>query len=137
LHHGTGSSSSFDPRLSSTLVKSGFRVAAYDRLGFGNSDPLHTRELHRDFLLHGVDECLQVIDQLGLSASRRKVALVGHSDGASIALMCAALAPERVSCVVAEAPHMCITQLYSDALKEGFATFERTVRGRCGEGCLR
>lgn len=104
LHHGTGASSSwlgFAAALAAA-EPAGYGVVAYDRAGYGGSSPLPAAELRRDFLLDGVAELVAVLDRLHV----QRCCVVGHSDGASIALMAASLYPARVGCVVAEAPHM-------------------------------
>jgi pimeloyl-ACP methyl ester carboxylesterase len=120
LHHGTGSTNAWQNFVERSL--SGYYVCAYDRRGFGESQPLQTVDLHKDFLLQSVDELLSLLDSLELD----KVCLIGHSDGAAIALMCAALVPDRVACIVAEAPHLEIGKHF-DRLQSGFDLFERTV----------
>jgi pimeloyl-ACP methyl ester carboxylesterase len=120
LHHGTGSTNAWKGFVHSSLSE--YHVCAYDRRGYGESEPLQTVDLNREFLRQSVEELLALLDSLGLG----EVCLVGHSDGAAIALMCAALAPDRVGCVIAEAPHMQICEHY-DRLQAGFDEFEGTV----------
>lgn len=117
LHHATGSHNDWRGQVA-LLVAAGYAVFAYDRHGFGRSDPLPEWSL--DYHDRSVAELIEVLDALGLS----RVALVGHSDGATIALMAAARYPNRVAAVVAEAPHMWVEP---DWLERGFETFRRTV----------
>ncbi len=117
LHHATGTHNDWRAQIP-LLMATGYTVVAYDRHGFGRSDPLPAWSL--DYHDHSVAELIEVLDALALA----RVALVGHSDGATIALMTAARYPERVVAVVAEAPHMWIEP---DWLESGFETFRDTV----------
>ena len=97
LHHGTGSLRSWDlfaPRLPSVSI-------AYDRLGFGGSTPL-THTWGASYHTEGADELLRLCDALHIE----RAAIVGHSDGATIALLAAAAQPSRIEAIVAEAPHV-------------------------------
>lgn len=102
LHEGLGSVAlwkSFPLRLAE---RSGRRIVAYSRYGYGRSDVLGER---RDpaYMHHEGEAALpDFIAALGL----RRPILFGHSDGASIALVCAAARPELVSALVLEAPHV-------------------------------
>lgn len=80
----------------------GRHALMYDRLGYGGSDPFD-RPRERDYLIHEAQEVLPaLLDEAGVE----RAALFGHSDGASIALLAAALCPERVVGAVAEAGHI-------------------------------
>lgn len=96
LHHGTGCSHSW-LKFATSFAKKGYDVVAFDRLGYGHSPALLTRDLPREFLLESVQQVVSVLDSLGL---RDPINIVGHSDGASIALMTASLFPKRVASVV-------------------------------------
>ena len=123
LHHGTGCSHSW-LKFARSFAQKGYDVVAFDRLGYGDSPALSTRDLPREFLLDSVQQVVSVLNSLAL---RNPLCLVGHSDGASIALMTASLHPERVACVVAEAPHMKIGAYESPRLLRGFDEFEKTI----------
>ena len=77
------------------------RTVVYSRQGYGRSDPLDAPRTPR--YLH--DEALEVLpvlrDVLGLD----RVVLIGHSDGASIALIHAGAGRWPVEGLVAMAPH--------------------------------
>ena len=103
LHEGLGSIAmwrDFPHRLAHATAS---RVVAYSRRGYGNSDPLTgargVRYMHdeADIVLP------ELLDALGIA----RPILVGHSDGASIALIHAAGARE-VAAVVAMAPHVMV-----------------------------
>lgn len=98
LHHATASSRTWRRQVAALAER--FQVLVYDRAGFGRSDWLESWSL--DYLTQDAADLFALLDILGLA----QVALVGHSDGATIALLAAARQPERVRCVVAEAPHV-------------------------------
>ena len=102
LHQGLGCVELWGPypgRLAQRLKLPGF---VYSRLGYGRSAPVE-RPRPLDFLeREAFDTLPRVVDALQLT----EVAIVGHSDGASIALLFAARHPERVRWAVLEAPHV-------------------------------
>lgn len=88
LLHGTpGSRMGPHPRPA-VLYRLGIRLIAYDRPGYGGSDPLYGRSV-----AHAAADVEAIADHLGLS----RFAVVGRSGGAPHALACAALLPDRVS----------------------------------------
>ncbi len=88
LMHGTpGSRSGPHPRHS-VLYRLGIRLIAYDRPGYGGSDPLLGRSV-----AHAAADVEVIADHLELD----RFAVVGRSGGAPHALACAALLPDRVT----------------------------------------
>ncbi len=101
LHNATGSTRDWR-KIAPLLAQQGLRVIAYDRGGFGRSDPWPQPHWSLDYLHHYRDELLAFMDALHLE----QAALMGTSDGATIALLAAAASPHRIRSVVAESPHM-------------------------------
>ncbi len=99
LHQGLGSIAEWRKLVPATTA-AGWQVLAFDRWGYGRSDPRPS--FAWDFLRHDAEEALALFDELGLG----RVALVGHSDGGTIALLLAARYPARVSRLVAVAAHI-------------------------------
>jgi len=104
LHEGLGSIAmwrDFPQRLAHATVS---RVVAYSRYGYGNSDPLvgarNVRYMHDEALV----ALPELLDALGIA----RPILVGHSDGASIALIHAGGSDRPVAGVVAMAPHVVV-----------------------------
>jgi pimeloyl-ACP methyl ester carboxylesterase len=88
LHRGAGSTRVWDEWIPG--IGAGRRLIAYDRRGFGNSprDAVFDRRLfHRD-----ADDLAALLRALGATPAH----LVGHSDGATVALLTAALHPDLV-----------------------------------------
>ena len=100
LHHATASSRSWR-QIVPTLAEQ-YRTLGYDRPGFGRSSWLADWPL--DYLDRDVDGLIALLDALSID----QTALLGHSDGAAIALLAAARHPQRVGCVIAEAPHVAV-----------------------------
>ncbi|MER2597979.1 MAG: alpha/beta fold hydrolase [Caldilineales bacterium] len=129
LHHATGSVRSWRHQLA-PLLQGRRQVIAYDRPGFGRSSERTAWAL--DYLDEDVAELIALLDALQIE----RAALLGHSDGASIALLAAARHPQRVSRVLAEAPHVtagaprcatAVAQLAAELLNsaQGMAAAER------------
>jgi pimeloyl-ACP methyl ester carboxylesterase len=98
LHHGLGSTRAWRSQLS-VLAKAGFHTIAYDRWGYGRSDP--RMQLSMPYFEEDQDDLLRLLDRLQIE----RAALVGHSDGGTIALYFAARFPQRVSYLVTLAAH--------------------------------
>ncbi len=99
LHHGLGSVNAWRRQVTA-LAQAGYRTVAYDRWGYGDSDPrpsLDVPAFRRD-----LDDLLSLLIQL----EAPKAALIGHSDGGTIALYFAVQYPERVSCLILVAGHI-------------------------------
>ena len=100
LHHATASSRNW--RHIVPALDQRFQTLVYDRPGFGRSSWQDDWPL--DYLDRDVDDLLALLDALSVD----RTALIGHSDGAAIALLFAARHPQRVRCVIAEAPHVTV-----------------------------
>ena len=90
-HHGTPNLGAPPEPLLPAAAERGIRWVSYDRPGYGGSTP-HPR---RDVASAAADVA-GVADALGLG----RLAVMGHSGGATHALACAALLPERVLAAV-------------------------------------
>jgi pimeloyl-ACP methyl ester carboxylesterase len=108
LHHGLGSVRSWRRQVPE-FVDAGWEVIVYDRWGYGRSDP--RPEFADRYLLQDAHEALKLLDLLNISQS----ALIGHSEGGSIALLIAALQPARITCLVVVAAHI----YYEQKMKAG------------------
>jgi len=99
LHEGLGSVRSWKAQIP-FLAQAGWRVLAYDRWGYGASDG-------RDHLsMPTFEDDLADLKVLFSHYGLSRAALVGHSDGGTIALYFAARHPQVVSCVVTIAAHI-------------------------------
>ncbi|WP_366653721.1 alpha/beta hydrolase [Fodinicurvata sp. EGI_FJ10296] len=124
LHEGLGSvrqwvSGAMD--VPATIAAAtGRRAFVYDRLGFGRS-PALTRQRQPDYLYDEALETLPaVIEALGLETC----VPVGHSDGATIALILAARRPDLVAGLVIEAPHVVVESRTLAGIRAAQAAFD-------------
>ena len=118
LHEGLGSARlwrDFRPELAAAT---GARVVAYSRFGHGASDPPPRPRTPR--FMH--EEALDVLPELLDALDVEEPVLVGHSDGASIALIHAAEHPVRG--VVGMAPHVFVEAMCLDEIREARHVFE-------------
>lgn len=99
LHHGLGSVR-FWRKLIPDLVASGYQAIAYDRWGYGHSDP--RPELSLPTFEEDQRDLLALLDQLGI----QNAVLIGHSDGGTLALYFSIAHPERVACLITIAAHI-------------------------------
>ena len=101
LHEGLGSIPqwrSFPARLADAA---GLNTIVYERRNHGASDPLPGRRGPR-YHAEEAEIYEELLDELGID----RVVSYGHSDGATIALLHAAIHPSRVAAVVSEAGHV-------------------------------
>ena len=102
LHEGLGCSALWRDFPDRVAASSGLPALVYSRFGYGQSDafdaPLAPGFMH--------DEARASLPALLERFSIRRPVLVGHSDGASIALIYAGEHPDAVEAVVALAPHI-------------------------------
>jgi pimeloyl-ACP methyl ester carboxylesterase len=98
LHHGVGSTRAWDAFL--PAASSGRIAIAYDRRGFGQSPR------RREFTPAMFDEDVEDLRALLQARQQDRVHLVGHSDGATVALLLAARASELVASVAVVAVHV-------------------------------
>ncbi|MEO5699468.1 MAG: alpha/beta hydrolase [Casimicrobiaceae bacterium] len=127
LHEGLGSVAMWRDFPMRLAHATGNEVIAYSRHGYGRSDPLTAPRSVR--YMH--DEALIVLPQLLDALDVPAPILIGHSDGASIALLHAGARVRRVYGVVALAPHVMVEDISIrsiEAARESYATGD--LRGR-------
>jgi pimeloyl-ACP methyl ester carboxylesterase len=125
LHHGLGSRQSWLGTIPA-LASAGYRVIAYDRWGYGQSQSRQT--LGMPFFNDDLKDLRAICDQLEL----KPVSLVGHSDGGTIALYFSALYPERVAALVVVAAHVYVEQKMESGILGVRTAYERDERFRAG-----
>ena len=122
LHEGLGSIRQWRDFPEKVAAATGCRALVYDRYGYGQSDVLAEPRRTVRFM-H--DEALQVLPELLAGLSVEAPLLIGHSDGASIALIHAG-AGHAVRGVVAMAPHVFIEPLCLTSIANATHAFEST-----------
>ncbi|OHC67040.1 MAG: alpha/beta hydrolase [Rhodocyclales bacterium RIFCSPLOWO2_02_FULL_63_24] len=122
LHEGLGSVSmwrDFPVRLADAT---GCRTLVYSRYGYGQSDilgePFKTDFMHR--------EGREVLPQLLAALDIESPVLVGHSDGASIALLHAGDARHEPAGLVVMAPHCFVEDISIRSIEAAKVAFETT-----------
>lgn len=104
LHGGLGSVSHWRGFAEALAQQSGFSVFAYSRLGHGNSAPPPSQLTHLFMHREAAETLPSILRTVGIE----RPILVGHSDGASIALLHASMYPKQQRAVVVIAPHVCV-----------------------------
>ena len=112
LHEGLGSVGLWREFPATLQRATGRRVIAYSRFGHGRSEPPPEPRTPAFF----EEEALHVLPVLLERFGERRPILIGHSDGASIALIHAA--HHEVSSLVLLAPHVVIEDVTVDAIRE-------------------
>lgn len=84
------------------LVKiSGLNGLVYDRRGYGKSSPFAVTQRTEFYLHEEAHELIGVLDACRI----QHAVIYGHSDGATIALLAAALYPDRIKGLILEGAH--------------------------------
>ncbi len=129
LHEGLGSVALWKRFPEQLAERTGCRVLAYSRQGYGRSDRLNLPRapdyMHREAL----DVLPELLDRLEVESP----VLVGHSDGASIALIHAGGTARPLRAIVAMAPHVFVEALTIASIAQAKTAFETTdLRRRLG-----
>ncbi len=102
LHEGLGCAALWRDFPDKVARRLGSPAVIYSRFGYGQSDPLD-RKLDVDFMhREAIDVLPALLSHLGI----QRPLLIGHSDGASIALIFAAQPEATVAGLVLMAPHV-------------------------------
>lgn len=120
LHEGLGSVSAWRDFPARVAEATGLPALVYSRRGYGRSarlsGPRHARFMH--------DEAFEVLPRLLRAENIAAPLLVGHSDGATIALLYAARHTDVVG-VVAMAPHLFVEPLTLTSIRAAKEAFEK------------
>src|SRR6185437_3427677 len=121
LHEGLGSIALWRDFPAKLAQATGCPAVVYSRYGYGRSDPLagprHVDYMHREAL----DTLPELPTQRGLDA-----ALVGHSDGASIALIHAGSGRWPARALALEAPHVFVEEVSIASIAAARTAYETT-----------
>jgi pimeloyl-ACP methyl ester carboxylesterase len=120
LHEGLGSTALWKAFPDDVSEATGCATLVFSRYGYGKSDrlaaPRTVDYMHR--------EALDTLPDLFAKLGVRNPVLVGHSDGASIALIHAGAGRWPVRAVVAMAPHVFVEDITVRSIAQAKVTFE-------------
>ena len=122
LHEGLGSVSMWRDFPDHVARRVGAPALVYSRFGYGKSTGLDGPRTPRFMHDEALDVLPALLDQLGII----KPVLIGHSDGASIALIHAAASGRATTAVVLMAPHVMVEPISIESIARASETYERT-----------
>jgi pimeloyl-ACP methyl ester carboxylesterase len=130
LHEGLGSAGLWRDFPDKLARRTGAPALVYSRSGYGRSSPLAGRRTAR--FMH--DEALDILPRLLAKVGIARPLLIGHSDGASIALINAAAHPDQVGGLVLMAPHVFVEGRTLAAIARIAETYEASeLRARLAQ----
>ena len=109
----------FPERLAAT---SQCNYLVYDRLGYGKSGPFAHPVRDKHYLEHEA----VVLNQLLVEHNIDQALLFGHSDGGSIALLTAALFPERIQAIITEGAHVFVEEVTLAGIRAAQVAYNTT-----------
>lgn len=121
LHEGLGSIAQWRDFPESLCRNASMPGLVYDRAGYGGSEPL--KEKRRMEYLH--EEALSSLPEVVQRCHVGKAFFVGHSDGGSIALMFAAVHPDRTAGVMTEAAHVFVEDVTVEGIRVAVRAYEK------------
>lgn len=122
LHEGLGSIGQWRDFPAALCMMTGLEGLAYDRWGYGKSDPVSLPRPVR--YMH--DEALTALPELLTRCSIKESILIGHSDGGSIALIYASAYPGGVCGIVTLAAHVFVEDVTVKGIEEALQVYRTT-----------
>ncbi len=122
LHEGLGSVSHWKDFPSVLAEATGAGVFLYSRYGHGSSDGL--QEPRPVSYMH--HEAQVVLPEILRKASIERPLLLGHSDGASIAILYAGTFPESPAGIILEAPHVFVEDVTVSSIAQARVLYNET-----------
>jgi len=120
LHEGLGSTGQWRTFPDRVAEATGCAALVYSRQGYGHSEP-RTAAREVDYMHR---EALERLPMLLAHFGIDQPVLVGHSDGASIALIHAGAGVQPVRALVAMAPHVFVEPLSVDSIAQARESFQ-------------
>lgn len=122
LHEGLGCATLWRDVPATLAAETGSAALVYSRHGYGGSDPL-SAPFQPDYMHREALEALpEVLDAFAIE----RPVLIGHSDGASIALIHAGRSGRAIAGLVLEAPHVMVEDISIDGIEEARRLWEST-----------
>jgi pimeloyl-ACP methyl ester carboxylesterase len=133
LHEGLGSVAMWKDYPQALCDAGGYRGLVYSRPGYGRSTPRPLDQRWNVDFMHRQAQALlpALLERLGIAATEARPWLLGHSDGASIALIHAATFPSRIDGVIAVAPHVFVEDLSLRSIAQARDAYRLTdIKGK-------
>jgi pimeloyl-ACP methyl ester carboxylesterase len=129
LHEGLGSVSMWKAFPQMLASRIGCEVIVYSRGGYGKSEPISLPRAVGYMHKEGLDLLPELIDSLDVS----RPVLLGHSDGGSIALICAGGSDVALSGLIVMAPHIFVEPITVESIAKAKEAWQSTdLRDRLG-----
>jgi pimeloyl-ACP methyl ester carboxylesterase len=122
LHEGLGSVAMWRDFPQRVADASGCEAVVYSRAGYGRSDPAQLPRSVRYMHDEGLTVLPAVLDALEIA----RPILFGHSDGGSIALICAGGTATQLSGVIAMAPHVMVEDISVTSIAQAKLAWQTT-----------
>src|SRR5258708_7819907 len=122
LHEGLGSVALWRDFRVTLAARTGAGALVYSRQGYGRSDRLDAPR--KVDYMH--DEALVVLPELLRECGIADPILIGHSDGASIALIHAGSGRSPVRALILEAPHVFVEDVAVASIEQAKETYRTT-----------
>ncbi|HXW61811.1 MAG TPA: alpha/beta hydrolase [Candidatus Acidoferrales bacterium] len=122
LHEGLGSIAHWRDFPVRLAEETGAAVFVYSRYGHGQSDPF-TEPQPVSYMHH---QAQTVLPQILKKAGIERPVLLGHSDGASIAILYAGMFPDSPAALVLEAPHVFVEPVTLSSIAQAKVLYQET-----------
>jgi pimeloyl-ACP methyl ester carboxylesterase len=122
LHEGLGCVDMWQDFPLRVARETGCRTVVYSRFGYGHSEPLDEARTPR--YMH--EEALESLPELRHILGLERVVLIGHSDGASIALIHAGARRWAVEALVVMAPHEFVEDVTLEGIRAAGTAWRTT-----------
>ncbi|HVM80484.1 MAG TPA: alpha/beta hydrolase [Stellaceae bacterium] len=122
LHEGLGSVALWRDFPAKLAAATGAAAVVYSRYGYGKSDPI-AKPYAPDYMHK---EALEALPELREKLGIENPILIGHSDGASIALIHAGAARWPVRALILEAPHVFVEDVTIASIEAAKETYRST-----------
>lgn len=116
LHEGLGSISMWRDWPEKLCQAAQCRGLVFSRYGYGQSTPRYADDIRTPAYLHTEAEQALPAFLQAMGLEQERPVLFGHSDGGSIALIYAALYPDRVKAIAVAAPHIFVEDITLDGI---------------------
>jgi len=126
LHEGLGSVAMWRDFPQRVADATGCEAVVYSRRGYGRSDPIAAPHTPRYMHDEGLQVLPEFLDRLGIE----RPFLLGHSDGASIALIHAGGAQRELAGLVVMAPHVLVEDISITSIAAAKVAYETTDLGQ-------